>query len=417
MKHNNLVVKIVFAGLGVVLIVYFAITMQNEERYQWTESYSVTSDQPYGTLFIQKLLANYKPGQKFKVNDKEPLHKILDTTQIKTKTDYVFIGQALYFNEGDQKALLNFIAAGNDAFIGVNVMPFDVVDSMFIADCEKNTFLMTHEALSVNLNFYNDVLKSKKGYTYDYHFGKKDLPYYWQILNPEMFCEFTKSVVPLGYIDPDKVNFFRFSYGKGHLYVHSNPLVFTNYFMTQRDKVEYASSVFSHLKSESIIWDEFSKSENLQGNNAPDVNPLAYILQHDSLRYAWWLMLFAAILYTLFRAKRKQRVIPVLEEKKNTSLEFVNLLSGLHFQNGKHHDIARKRMKYFFYFIRTKYNMHIQQLTEVNLKRLTEKSKVALEDLMLIAREFEHIERQHYYHELKLIDLQRALEKFYKHCK
>jgi hypothetical protein len=415
-KKSNIVIAILFTGLGVLLVLYFTLSGNNEKRYQWVETYKSASDQPYGTLFIQKLLADYRPGQKFTLNDKKPLHQLLDSAHIKTKTDYVFIGQDIFLDEADKKALLNFISSGNDAFIAATHLPFDIIDPMFIPECSKPVFLAENDTISVTLNFYNASLRTEKGFTYAYRFGKSDQLYFWNALNPEIFCDSTTSITPLGYIHPGKVNFFRLSYGKGNLYIHSNPLVFTNYFLTNLYHAEYASGVFSHLHGESMIWDEFSKSQFNPKNNAPDISPVAYILQQDSLRYAWWLMLASAVLYTVFTAKRKQRVIPVLEAKANTSLEFVNMISALHFQNGNPHDIARKKMKYFFYFIRAKYGIHTQTLTETHLKRLAEKSKIDFADLQVIAREFHHVEHQSFYNTPRLLDLYHALEKFYKHC-
>ncbi|HTJ50635.1 MAG TPA: DUF4350 domain-containing protein [Cyclobacteriaceae bacterium] len=416
-KNNNLIIIILFACLGVLLVLYFTFNNQNKKRYQWLETYKSTSDQPYGTQFIQKLLENYRPGQKFILNNKKSLQTLLDTTVLKTKTDYVLIGQDIYLNEADKKALLNFIHSGNDAFIATVNLPFDIIDSIFTSECDREIFLVKNDTLAVTLNFYNTKLKTPKGFSYSYRYGKADQNYFWNALNPEIFCDSTQSITPLGYINPNKVNFFRFSFGKGHLYIHSNPLVFTNYFLVKPDKADYASSVFSHLHGESIIWDEFSKSAFSTKNNAPEISPLSYILQHESLRYAWWLMLASAILYTVFAAKRKQRVIPVLEAKANTSLEFVNMISVLHFQSGNPKDIARKKVKYFLYFIKVKYGVHTQSLTEGHLNRLAEKSKVNLADLKLILDEFNHVEHQPYYNQDRLVDLYNALEKFYKHCK
>ena len=416
-KDNTLVIKILFAVLAVLLIVYFTLSNREEKKFQWFESYAVDSDQPYGTQFIQRLLAGYRSGQKFELNQDKPLQKILDTAQIKTKTDYVLIGQNIYLDEADKNALLNFIYSGNDAFIATVSLPFDVVDQIFVPECGSTLFLSTRDSLSVTMNFYNQTLKSKQGYKYAYRFGRRDVPYYWSTLNPSLFCDSTKSITPLGYIESDKVNFFRFSYGKGNLYIHTNPLVFTNYFISKPDKTEYASSVFSHLSGNAIIWDEFSKAQFLPKSNAPDISPLSYILQHDTLRYAWWLMLGTAVLYILFTAKRKQRIIPVLEEKTNTSLEFVNMVSALHYQNGSHHDMARKKAKYFFYFIKGKYGLHAQTLSEAHIKRLAEKSKVDMSDVQAVAGELAQVDNQRYYDTHNLVGLHNALKKFYKHCK
>lgn len=416
-KDSNLLIKILLTSLAVLLIIYFIYNGQPEIRYQWSETYKSTSDQPYGTLFIQKLLSTYRPGVKFILNDQKPLHQLLDSSKTRTNAAYIFIGQNIFLDSADTRALLNFIYSGNDAFIATVNLPFGIIDPIFIPECDREIFLETNDTLSVTQNFYNAHLKNELGYRYAYRFGNMDLPYFWNTLNPEVFCDSTTSITPLGFIYPDKVNFFRFSYGEGQLYIHTNPLVFTNYFLTHSDKAEYASGVFSHLKGESVIWDEFSKAEFVPKNNAPQVNPIAYILEYESLRYAWWLMLGGALLYTIFTAKRKQRIIPVLEPKSNTSLEFVNMISALHLENGNPHDIARKKVKYFNYFIKAKYGIHAQDLNETHLKRLSAKSKVPLSDLQLVANEVDSVHRTPYYDETRLMELYKTLETFYKNCK
>jgi hypothetical protein len=414
-KNNNLIIGILLISLAVLLLIYFTLTGENHKRYQWAETYKSTSDQPYGTLFIQKLLAGYRPGHNFIFNDNKPLSKLLDTAKLKTKTDYVLIGNDLFLDEEDKKTLLTFVSSGNDAFIATINLPMDVIDPVFNSECGAFIELAKDSSRSVQLNFYNNNLKTEEGFTYAFRFGPTDQPYFWNALVPGLFCDSTRLITPLGYIKDDKVNFFRLAYGKGNIYLHTNPLVFTNYFLADRNKTKYASSVFSHLNGQTLIWDEFSKSQFNQRNNAPPINPLAYILQQESLRYAWWLMLTASILYVWFTTKRKQRVIPVLDKKVNTSLEFVEMISALHYQNDNPLDIARKKMKYFFYFIRGKYGIHTQNLTEANLTRLSEKTKMALADLKEIAHEFKRTDNV-YYTTLELTSLYKALEKFYKHC-
>lgn len=418
MKKNNLIVIILFSVLGVALLIYFILTKEDEKRYSWQESYKSISDQPYGTKFIKELLENYRPGEKFVYNDKVPLQKLLDSTSAQIPTDYVFIGPTLFLDHEDINALLNFIARGNDAFIASINLPLIVVDSIFVNECNQQIFLKNQELSKVTLNFYHDTLRTDKGYLYSYSQGSLPKPYFWNSLNPEIFCDSTKSVVPLGYMDPDQVNFLKLPYGNGNLYLHSNPLVFSNYFLTKPDKISYAEGVFSHLRGKTIIWDEFSKSE-FSGNNAPETNPLSYIMQHASLKYAWWMILIATILYTLFTAKRKQRAIPVLEEKVNTSLEFVKMVSTLHFENANHVDIARKKMKYFLYFVRSKYNIHTQTFTEAHINRLAEKSKVDIMEIRSIFSEFNQIEQfgNNSIAENRLVTLYNSIDNFYKNCK
>ena len=407
--------------LGIVLVLYFTFNKSDdgEKRYQWNETYEAASQQPYGTYIIQKLLESYKPDQQFIVNDKRSLHELLtDSTRVDTASAYVFIGREIYLDEADIDALHGFIYAGNDAFIAAAYLPVEVVRPIFPEECSSTIFLTAErDTATVTMNFYNASLKTAKGYTYSYQTGSEKSPYSWNTLDPELFCDSTRLLAPLGYKEPDKVNFFRLKYGAGNLYIHTNPIVFTNYFLTQPDKAEYASGVFSYMRGSTLIWDEFSRDEfDSQNSDSPEFNPIGYILQQESLRYAWWIMLAGAILYAVFTAKRKQRVIPVLEEKANTSLEFVTMVAALHFRNGNHHDIARKKVKYFFYFIRARYGIQAQSLTEPVMKRLSEKSKIDLLEIEAIAARINQLDNRMGYDVEWLKNLYRVLDNFYKNC-
>jgi len=267
------------------------------------------------------------------------------------------------------------------------------------------------------MNFINPALETAGGYSYQYRFGPQDQKYYWNALGEDFDCDSLQALVPLGYIEQEGTNFFRIAHGDGHLYIHTNPIVFTNYFLTDANKADYASAVFSYLSGKTIIWDEFSRSEFADNNNAPEMSPVSYILQQESLRYAWWLMLIGVLMYAVFTAKRRQRIIPVLLEKGNSSLEFVGMVAELHFQNANHHNVGRKKMKYFFHFVKTKYGLQAHSITESYLHRLAGKSKIEMEHLQRIDSAFHYLETRADFDPDRLADLHQLLEEFYKNCK
>ena len=49
-------------------------------------------------------------------------------------------------------------------------------------------------------------------------------------------------------------NFLKIQYGKGAVFVHTNPVVFTNYFLL-KDTYSYTEQVFSYLPSSTILLD------------------------------------------------------------------------------------------------------------------------------------------------------------------
>lgn len=407
------------AVIALVVLMYISVFDKLDKHYQWNTSFNATSDQPYGTKFIRDLLETYRDGGKFTYNKNKPLHLLLDSVKKDHPTDYIFIGESHYMSEKDADALRNFISAGNNAFIASIDPPAGLTEWLHSVDeCNAEFVYKETDTEFAVLNFFHDTLRTERGYLYRFRQGNKDVSYNWAALSPDIFCDSTQSVIPLGYITPNRVNFVRIPYGSGNLFIHTTPIAFTNYFITKKDKMDYVSGVFSHLGGTDIIWDEYSKVPFRRNDNDYD-SPLHYILKQPILKYAWWMMLGCVILYIIFASRRTQRIIPVLEPKANTSLEFVKLISSLHYRNGNHLDIARKKMKYFQYFIRAKYGIQNQHAREEQIKKLAEKSKVNEQQVRSIFEQYDMIEKHAHYNTTqdRLVDLYYAIEYFYKHCK
>ncbi len=415
-KSRTLIV--LFVTLGILLVAYFIFNASDNRRFQWYETYHGDSDQPYGTSFVRQLLESYRPGADFIYNKKRPIHKVLDSVKFKTSTDYIFIGPSDNLNQEDVEALVNFINRGNDVFIASLDPPSGIVEKIYKSNCFELISYKGYTQDLITFNFYHDTLKNKKGYQYNYQFAGIDCPYYWNYLDSAVFCNGQEALVPIGYQGGNLVNFFKIPHGKGNLYLHSNPLVFTNYYLTKTDKMEYAAGVFSHLKGRDIIWDEYSKLP-FEGNNNGYNSPLYFIMEQPSLKYAWWMILITVAMFVSFAAKRKQRIIPVLEVKTNTSLEFVTMISSLHYQNEDHLDMARKKMRYFLYFIRAKYGIHTPAFTQVHVSLLSEKSKVKETDIQHIFDRWNVIDRfgNSSIEVHRLVDLYYAIDSFYKQCR
>jgi hypothetical protein len=415
MKRNTILI-VLFSVLTALLITYFFLGRDRKKQFSWKESYKADSDQPYGTMFIRRLLESYRPGEKLIHNDKTPLAELLANDTTSYPADYIFIGKELLLSDDDISELLWFISSGNDAFVATSYLPYQLVDSIFSAECENELYLDEHGMPAATFNFYHQSLRTSKGYTFAYKRGGRTIDYRWMAIQPDVFCDSTRTLVALGHFDNDAVNFCRLPFGLGNLYIHTNPIAFTNYFMRMPDKAEYAAEVFSHLDGKTIIWDEYSRAQF--ATSETENNPLELIMQNESLKFAWWLMLLAAILYTIFTAKRKQRIVPVREEKVNTSLEYVKMVSALHFENGNNKDIALKKMKYFLYFIRAKYGIQSTEVTQDHFKRLAEKSLIELNHIESIFNEYRRIEKNtHETGAQELLVLYNAIDHFYKHCK
>jgi len=82
------------------------------------------------------------------------------------------------------------------------------------------------------------------------------------------------------------------------------------------------------------------------------------------------------LIYVIFGAKRRQRKIPILETNRNTSLEFVETIGRLYFQQQDHKGIIKKQMHLFLAHLRQRYNLVIRDLDDKLIHRVAVRSKV-----------------------------------------
>ena len=168
-------------------------------------------------------------------------------------------------------------------------------------------------------------------------------------------------------------NFLKIYHGKGTIYVHSNPIVFTNYYLL-KDKETYAENVLSYLPSSTLFWDpqiKFSKYANKDNNNQSVFN---FFLKHKSLTWFLAVILFGVLLFMIFNARRKQRVIPIIHPLKNNTIAFTQIISSLYLKEQNHKNLIDKKIKYFLEKVRTKYFLDTNNLNKEFIQKLASKS-------------------------------------------
>jgi hypothetical protein len=121
--------------------------------------------------------------------------------------------------------------------------------------------------------------------------------------------------------------------------------------------------------SEAVYWDEYYKI----GRGGADT-PLRVILTRPALRTAYFIALAGILLYIFFQTKRRQRIIPVMEQPRNASMDFVETVSRVYYNEGNHLHIAQKKLSYLLDHIRTRYGLQTQHLDGPFEERLSHKS-------------------------------------------
>ena len=134
-------------------------------------------------------------------------------------------------------------------------------------------------------------------------------------------------------------------YGKGEVIFVSSPLLFTNYGMLEGNTFVYIFRLMSYLADLPVYRTEaYAKTDAML---VAEQSPFREFIKRPPLRWALYLALLGVVLFMIFTARRRQRVIPIMSKPANRSLEFIQLIGTLYYQRKDHVDLVRKKFKLF----------------------------------------------------------------------
>lgn len=326
--------------LGVFLVIFMLLwEAADEPPIDWSASYLSSDKKPFGCYVLSERMKDLFPEKEVK-----PFFKSLYEMMNEVGDDfynYISVNHTFHSGYSDTRALLDFVNNGGYAFLAAEHFSGELADSLHILT--KRNWLKKD---SLEINFESSVPdKTKK-----YFFRNNDAPYYFNL--DEM-----DSVRILAKNWENEPVLIEFTYGNGYFYLCSIPLAFTNYYLLKSGNESFASNCLSFLLVENTLLDEYRKAGREEIKN-----PLRFILSRKELRWAFYLALGALLLYVIFEGKRKQRPVPVIEPLQNTSLEFIEVVGGLHFRTKDHKNIALKKINHFGEYLRTQ--LFIKNLEE-----------------------------------------------------
>ena len=324
--------------LGGLIFIYILTQILKPKPLDWTESFSAEDKIPYGGYLIHALLPAAFPEDEISTN-RAPIFEYADTTN--PQKNWIFINKSFGIDRWETEILLSQVQQGASVFIAARSFGQAFQDSLDIVTYLNNPFLTSGSILdedTVHVNFTNPRLKKESGF-----------PYY-RSTTETYFANFdsTFQVTSLGVNEEGNPNFIRIEFGEGELLLHSNPTLFTNYFVRDESAADYALKALSYLPERETIWDEYYKDVRLASGSA-----VRYVVSQEHLSWAWFISLSGVVLFMIFRAKRKQRIIPNIEAPKNSSIEFARTIGSLYLEKGDHKLIAEKKIRFFFDYIRS----------------------------------------------------------------
>lgn len=396
------IIKIIFGVVTGLLLLYFYFTAEKKPTYNWYPNFKIESKDPYGCYLFYSLVKESFSGQNFTEMD-DPPRKVLESYEGSDAT-YVFIGSQAYYSEADLTALANFVYAGNTAYVMLEDYPYEILNNMAVFSSiyfdtfyeeKANLEIGDSDPYSVSVEYIEDWEKAK------YHW------YYADSISDEQ-------IQILGDFGNEKINYLKVSYGSGNLHLHLTPLTFTNFHLKNEDKLKYANKVLADFEDGPIFWDNFSHIPSEESELSE--SPLSFILSQESLRWAWYLLVSIGLVYLVFYTKRKQRVIPVINKVKNTSIDFVKTIGAMYYHQAAHLKIVQHQRQLFLTYINTHYGIKFNK-EESFIKKVSLKSGLKEDQIDLILKEAKRLELLENITTKDLIAYNELTENFYRNCK
>lgn len=339
----NKTFKIYAVVFIVVMIILALFEVNKTERTDWRKNFDINQKSPFGLfVFANEIDGLFK--NKVQKIDQTP-YDYYSQTQ-KKQHNILVIENGL--DKQSWNKVLDQVSGGSDAMLIVTDIPKDISDSIGYYD-SKISFEDENVLKLTDTKYQNDFIRldkfpSGRGFTF---------------IRPGV--EVLGKTVEEN--NTDQANFIKVKFGKGNIYVHCEPLFITNYYLLKRGSVSYAQDVFSYFGDRETVW-------FVKGGSKDSRFFLRFILSNPALKYAWWIFLGGLVLFIFFNAKRKQRIVPVEEPLRNTSVDFVKSIGNLYLQEGDFHDMMAKKAQYFLNKVRMDLLIDTGKLDEEFEKKL-----------------------------------------------
>lgn len=364
---------------------------------------------PYGTFVAYENLKHIFPKAEIKVNKNSPdpyrdvdwrniSSAFSETSDVKKKKVRIILCQSVYPDTKEVNALVQKAISGEHIFISAFSISKELLDSFKLKVSSGLTNFLKRDSLTVIAKHpvtWDSASFTYPGFNYDDYVDSMD----------------TEITTILGRDHSGDPDFVKFSYTKGgSISFHFAPLAFSNFFLLHKDNIRYYEYVLSQLpkNADIVYWDEYFR------NPSRDFNSLSVILRNESLRWALWMTLAIFLLLFLFQSRRRQRIVPLLQPLRNTSLDFVKTIGRLYFQKRDNRNLAQKMVVHFTDHVRTKYNMPTSVLDDQFIDRLAFKSGFNREELKQIVYIVRTINDYPSYTDSELLNFNKKLENFYK---
>lgn len=374
-----------------VLFVLFCLLQVNlPKKFVWSPTFSHVDKQPFGCFVFDSVLTQSLPNG-YHVTKKTFFQ--LDQEHAKEKISVLMVVDQHNLKQLDVKYLCNIARRGGKVMV-VASSSFDDgrnTDTVVVDELERTFKVRIEDGMYFSLRGILAGLKAHDNDMYDtIYWNNRETMYaaqsyrmFYNMVGGTLFVDSVPKVKRLAYtlstagydykldslyvgdftgydtiVDEkeriERIDTFAIKkvptavsvpYGKGEVIFVSSPLLFTNYGMLEGNTFVYIFRLMSYLADLPVYRTEaYVKTDAML---VAEQSPFREFIKRPPLRWALYLALLGVVLFMIFTARRRQRVIPIMSKPANRSLEFIQLIGTLYYQRKDHVDLVRKKFKLF----------------------------------------------------------------------
>lgn len=396
----NRTLKIYIFLLVILIVGVIYVDAVRPKPVDWSPSYVLRDKIPFGLYVFDQESKTVLPKRNI-VKVRKSAYEFLDENydysqdvdSYKVKGTILSICDTYIIDDESTKEMFYFVSHGNSAFISTQNLPEIFTDSLNIK-------------LDADYDFKSQIdcwLANPSLGTQKYDLSKGGNNAYFSSID-------TLTTTILGYQsgkNNKRVNFIKVPYKKGNFYIHLQPNAFTNYQLLKDNHYQYTEKVLSYLPKGTVYW-----LVKQQEGVTESQSTLRYILSQPALKYAWYLFLIGMLIFMIFNAKRRQRVIPIVKPLPNTTVDFTKTIGNLYYQEGNHQNLIDKKIIYFLERVRNEYLIDTAVLDENFIKKLHSKTGKDIKDIEHLVYLINYQKKSYHQSiETDLIEINKAIEK------
>lgn len=346
----------------IVIIMVLLIT-SCKKAINWNVTMNPHGKEPYGTYLFYNALKEYYPNT--------PVHLLKSNYNFAVKGAQsmpydelmILLGKNALFSEEEVAQLFNYVYNGNDVLLSAVHIDTLFMESLFVTLSNEN-------------NQGDNELKIVDGEKVSVYKGEEV-----SSLSSAIKIDTTLDAGVKGYYN-NYPNLVAYQYGYGHIYLHTNPIAFTNKSMLGDNKkyVEQILGFLNHDKYSKVVFSSFLT----HNNSSTDFDIL---MDYPAFRWAFYLLIILLFVFILFEFKRRQKVVPEIVNNNNNTKAFIETVGYLYFNEGDLKNLAEKKVKYFLEYVRSTYYIDTRTIDNEFAEKLLLKSQVdkaAVDALVLL---------------------------------